>query len=104
MPLIHTNETLDKAKQALIDAGCNELFVSETVIPTLLNKGFVIREVSDEQLEAGYPLTLEALIFTALGEASMCWSPNTGDAEFDCYEASKIGALLLNRLRARGAR
>ena len=37
---------------------------------------------------------LKEKVFQALGEASMCWLPNTGNLEFDSSKAVKIGEKL----------
>jgi len=38
---------------------------------------------------------LKEIIFQALGHASMCWLPNTGNLEFDSTEAVKVGNKLI---------
>ena len=37
---------------------------------------------------------LKEKVFQALGAASMCWLPDTGDLEFDSSKAGKIGEKL----------
>lgn len=44
---------------------------------------------------------IETIVFTALGEASTCWRPSTGDAEFDAARAQAIGDQLLTEIRSR---
>lgn len=42
--------------------------------------------------------TIHEVIFQALGAASICWIPDTGDLEFDSTEARHIGSEALERL------
>lgn len=52
--------------------------------------------------DTDHPVTLEELVFTAIGHASVCWSPRP-EGIFDSEEASKVGTELVRSLRARGA-
>jgi hypothetical protein len=47
-------------------------------------------------------MTLEEIVYQAIGHASMCWNPRP-EGIFDSTEASKIGAELLITIKARGA-
>lgn len=38
---------------------------------------------------------LREIVFLALGQASMCWLPNTGSLEFDSTEAVEVGNKLI---------
>jgi hypothetical protein len=42
--------------------------------------------------------TLKTKVFEALGEVSMCWLPNTGNAEFDSINAERIGNQLMEEI------
>jgi hypothetical protein len=53
--------------------------------------------------DSDHPMTLEEVVFQALGHASMCWTPRP-EGVFDDEEASKVGNELLRTLRARGAK
>lgn len=53
--------------------------------------------------DSDHPMTLEEVVFQALGHASMCWEPRP-EGVFDSQEASKVGNELLRTLRARGAK
>jgi hypothetical protein len=44
---------------------------------------------------------LETIVFEALGEASTCWIPSTGNAVFDATRAQVIGDQLLAEIRSR---
>lgn len=46
----------------------------------------------------GEDLTLEEIMFQALGAASMCWIGGTGDAEFDSSRAKEIGLALMREV------
>lgn len=52
----------------------------------------------DVRFESG--LTLDSLVYEALGAASMCWSSIRTGGVFDSIRASKIGAELVDRIRA----
>lgn len=43
---------------------------------------------------------LKELVFTALGEASMCWNPQPSKQVFDSTRAVKIGEELYNNIIA----
>ena len=43
---------------------------------------------------------LKELVFTALGEASMCWNPQPSNQVFDSTRAVKIGEELYNNIIA----
>lgn len=47
---------------------------------------------------AGEPLTLEEILFQALGAASTCWVGGTGELEFDSSRAKEIGEALLREV------
>lgn len=47
---------------------------------------------------AGDDLTLEEILFQALGAASMCWVGGTGDLEFDSSRAKEIGLALMREV------
>ena len=48
---------------------------------------------------AGYEeLTLEEILFQALGAASMCWVGGTGDLQFDSSRAKEIGLALMREV------
>ena len=46
----------------------------------------------------GEDLTLEEIMFQALGAASMCWVGGTGDLEFDSSRAKEIGLALMREV------
>jgi len=48
-------------------------------------------------------MTLEEVVYQAIGHASMCWTPRP-EGVFDSEEASRVGAELVTTLRARGAK
>lgn len=41
---------------------------------------------------------LRTEVFQALGTASVCWLPNTGDAEFDSTRAAELGETLVSSI------
>lgn len=41
---------------------------------------------------------LEELVYTAIGEASMCWVGGTGNLEFDSILADKVAKKLCEKL------
>jgi len=43
---------------------------------------------------------LRSKVFQALGAASTCWIPNTGDLEFDSTRAKEIGDELMEWIEA----
>lgn len=92
---------LSKARGILMGHGL-ESTVAEDVIAAFRDSGLILSEAGPPQ-DSDRPATLEEVVFTALGQASMCWSPGTGDAEFDSVQASNIGNELIRSLRARGA-
>lgn len=47
---------------------------------------------------SGEELTLEEILFQALGAASMCWVGGTGDLEFDSVRAKEIGLAVLSEV------
>jgi hypothetical protein len=59
--------------------------------------------MTDIPEDSDHPVTLEEIVFQALGHASMCWNPRP-EGLFDSEEASRTGNELLRTLRARGAR
>jgi hypothetical protein len=59
--------------------------------------------VSDRPADSDHPMTLEEVVFQAIGHASMCWNPRP-EGIFDSAEASKVGRELITTLRARGAK
>lgn len=103
-------DNLARARSILMDGlGGMEYEHAEAAIQKLIKEGLLISGnpgASTIKLpqDSDHPVTLEELIFIAIGRASMCWLPNTGDAAFDSTEASAIGNELIRSLRARGAR
>lgn len=47
--------------------------------------------------------SLEELVFTALGTASVCWVP-APEGVFDSARAEEVGNKLIEALKARGAK
>lgn len=47
---------------------------------------------------SGEDLTLEEVLFQALGAASMCWVGGTGGLEFDSVRAKEIGVALVGEV------
>lgn len=47
---------------------------------------------------SGEDLTLEEIIFQALGAASMCWIGGNGDLEFDSSRAKEIGLAVMREV------
>lgn len=59
--------------------------------------------MTDIPADSDHPMTLEEVIYQAIGHASMCWLPRPGGV-FDSEEASRVGAELTRTMRARGAK
>lgn len=47
---------------------------------------------------SGEDLTLEEILFQALGAASMCWVGGTGELEFDSTRAKEIGLAVVSEV------
>ena len=59
--------------------------------------------MTDRPADSDHPMTLEEVVYQAIGHASMCWTPRP-EGVFDSEEASRVGAELVTTLRARGAK
>jgi hypothetical protein len=49
--------------------------------------------------DRSHPLTLESLVYQAIGAASMCWTNMRGAGEFDSARAIEVAEALLREIR-----
>lgn len=90
-------------KCAWIDGASLQWWVEHTIKNTMAKRAQRIAVAAETEpfsfvQHTDVDLTLEEILFQALGAASMCWVGGTGDLEFDSSRAQQIGVAMMREV------